>query len=64
MKLQGQSKLLCGMLSDVNDCEVKLSLLHKDVSKQNISHDLLCRTAFKSSTSPHDGQTLKHSLYY
>lgn len=58
MKLQGHSKLPRHSLSDVNNSEVKLGLLHKDINNK-----LLQNCFQKSSTSSSDWQTLKDKFF-
>jgi hypothetical protein len=42
--------------------EAKLSLLHKHISEQNLSQFSFYKTAFASSTSPGNWQTMKNKF--
>jgi len=47
------------MFSHVKAFEVKLNLLHKHISKQNLNHFPSYKTVFESSTSTGDWKTMK-----
>jgi hypothetical protein len=59
MKYHGIGKLLCDVFSDVNAFEVKLDLLHKHVSEQNLNHSPCYKIVLISASSPCDWRTQK-----
>jgi len=63
MKLQGHSKLPRHVLSDVNNSEVKLGLLHKDINNKFLPCSALQNCFQKSSTSPSDWHTPKDKFF-
>jgi len=64
MKCHGIGKLLCDVFSDVNAFEVKLDLLHKHVSEQNLNHFPCYIIVLVTTSSPRDWEGAEGQVFY